>query len=47
MWGNLVSLDNRMQKIGISGTIPNERAYDIVCMKKIIKGLLVCVKRLN
>ena len=27
-WGNLVSLDNRMQKIENSGTILNERAYD-------------------
>ena len=46
-WGNLVRLDNRMQKIENSGTILNERAYDIVCMKKIIKGLLLCVKKLN
>lgn len=47
MLDNLVSLDNRMQKIENSGTILNERAYDIMCMKKIKKGLLVCAKKLN
>ena len=47
MWVNLVSLDNRMQKIENSGTILNERAYDYNVHEKIIKGLLVCAKKLN
>ena len=30
---------NRMQKIGISGTIPNERAYDYSVHEKNYKGV--------
>lgn len=38
-WVNLVSLDNRMQKIENSGTILNERAYDYGVYEKNYKGV--------